>query len=102
MVKKLTEFTDMKFIWAEISYLSMWWVDQPASVRQSVLKFLEEGRLEIVTGGYVMPDEANSHYTSLLEQLMYGHEWCNLNLNGFKLPIRHVADLGLPPQEGGL
>ena len=32
----------------------------------------------------MMPDEANSHYTSLLEQLMYGHEWCNINLNGYK------------------
>ena len=84
MVRKMTEFPDMKFIWAEISYLSMWWAEQPVSVKQSVIKWLEDGRLEIVTGGYVMPDEANSHYTSLLEQLMYGHEWCNLNLNGYK------------------
>ena len=66
------EYPKMKFIWAEISYLSMWWKEQPADVRENVLKLLEEGRLEIVTGGYVMPDEANSHYTALLEQLLYG------------------------------
>ena len=84
MVTKMRQFPDMKFIWAEISYLSMWWVEQPVDVRNSVLKFLDEGRLEIVTGGYVMPDEANSHYTALLEQLIYGHEWCHMNLNGYK------------------
>ena len=84
MVTKLSQYTDMKFIWAEISYLSMWWAEQPVATRTKVLQFLDEGRLEVVTGGYVMPDEANSHYTALLEQLMYGHEWCNLNLNGYK------------------
>ena len=84
MVKKLEQYPDLKFIWAEISYLSMWWVEQTVAVKNKMLGFLESGRLEIVTGGYVMPDEANSHYTSLLEQLLYGHEWCNLNLNGYK------------------
>ena len=84
MVTKLTQYKDMKFIWAEISYLSMWWAEQTLATRQAVLGLLEQGRLEVVTGGYVMPDEANSHYSALLEQLMYGHEWCNLNLNGYK------------------
>jgi len=84
MVRKMMEYPKMKFIWAEISYLSMWWMEQSADVRENVQKLLEEGRLEIVTGGYVMPDEANSHYTAILEQLLYGHEWCNINLNGYK------------------
>jgi len=84
MVHKLIQYPDMKFIWAEISYLSLWWKEQPADVRENVQKLLEDGRLEIVTGGYVMPDEANSHYTAILEQLLYGHEWCNVNLNGYK------------------
>ena len=61
MVKKLMENPEMKFIWAEISYLSLWWVEQPAGVRESVQKLLDDGRLEVVTGGNVMPDEANSH-----------------------------------------
>ena len=61
MVKKLMENPEMKFIWAEISYLSLWWVEQPAGVRESVQKLLDDGRLEVVTGGNVMPDKANSH-----------------------------------------
>jgi hypothetical protein len=28
MVMKLKQFPNMKFIWAEISYLARWWADQ--------------------------------------------------------------------------
>ena len=45
---------------------------------------LENGQLEILAGGWVMNDEANSHYYAILEQLITGHEWLNLNLNGYK------------------
>jgi hypothetical protein len=41
-------------------------------VKQQFLELLQEERLEIVTGGWVMPDEANSIYTSILEQLITG------------------------------
>lgn len=84
IVRKLEQYPNLKFIWAEISYLSLWWAEQSPSTRESFIKLLNEDRLEIVTGGYVMPDEANSHYTALLEQLMFGHEWCNVNLEGYK------------------
>ena len=45
-----------------------------------MLKLLEQGRLEIVSGGWVMPDEANSHYTAMLEQLMHGQATLRLFL----------------------
>jgi len=84
MVNKMQEFPKMKFIWAEISYLSLWWAEQGPEMRSAMLRLLEEERLEIVTGGWVMPDEANSHYAALVEQLIHGHEWCNQNLGGYK------------------
>jgi hypothetical protein len=45
-------------------------------VKQQFLELLQEERLEIVTGGWVMPDEANSIYTSILEQLITGKQCC--------------------------
>ena len=84
MVPKLSENPKRKFIWAEISYFALWWNEQKLDVRKKTLELLYSGQLEIVTGGWVMNDEANSHYTAMIEQLISGHEWLNLNLEGYK------------------
>ena len=34
MVTKLLHYPDMKFIWAEISYLELWWQEQNVEVRK--------------------------------------------------------------------
>ncbi|KFO29859.1 alpha-mannosidase 2 [Fukomys damarensis] len=80
MVLKLKEDSSRKFMWSEISYLSKWWdiIDIPK--KEAVKSLLQNGQLEIVTGGWVMPDEATPHYFALIDQLIEGHQWLEKNL----------------------
>ncbi|XP_036029588.1 alpha-mannosidase 2 [Onychomys torridus] len=80
MVLKLKEDSSRKFMWSEISYLSKWWdiIDNPK--KEAVKSLLQSGQLEIVTGGWVMPDEATAHYFALIDQLIEGHQWLERNL----------------------
>lgn len=84
MMNKLKEDPRRKFVWAEISFFALWWNQQKASVQQDVIKLLKDGQLELVTGGWVMNDEANSYYYAIIEQLLLGHEWCKKNLDNYK------------------
>ena len=80
MLVKLSEDKRRKFVWAEISFFSMWWDGLDAQSRESVKRLVRNRQLEIVTGGWVMNDEANSHVFAIIEQLLSGHEWCQREL----------------------
>ncbi|KAF2367623.1 Glycoside hydrolase family 38 N-terminal domain [Trinorchestia longiramus] len=81
MARKLPEDSRRRFIWAEISFFAMWWERQTPTVQNTVRKLVADGQLEIVTGGWVMPDEAVAHYWSIIDQLVTGHEWLRTHLN---------------------
>ncbi|XP_023587754.1 alpha-mannosidase 2 isoform X3 [Trichechus manatus latirostris] len=80
MVVKLKEDSRRKFMWSEISYLSKWWDVIDTQKKDAVKSLLENGQFEIVTGGWVMPDEAGPHYFALIDQLIEGHQWLEKNL----------------------
>ncbi|XP_008324416.1 alpha-mannosidase 2 [Cynoglossus semilaevis] len=80
MLTKLGEDRRRKMIWAEVSYFSKWWAEIDEQKRDMVKRLLADGQLELVTGGWVMPDEANSHYFALLDQLIEGHQWIHRHL----------------------
>ncbi|KAF6125623.1 mannosidase alpha class 2A member 1 [Phyllostomus discolor] len=80
MVIKLKEDSRRKFIWSEISYLSKWWDTLDIQKKDAVKSLIENGQFEIVTGGWVMPDEAAAHYFAIIDQLIEGHQWLEKNL----------------------
>ncbi|KAL8560004.1 hypothetical protein ACOMHN_041475 [Nucella lapillus] len=77
MLPKLESDSRRRFIFAEISFFSLWWDELDASKRQRVKKLINSGQFEIVTGGWVMTDEANTHYFAMVDQLLEGHQWLN-------------------------
>lgn len=78
------EYTDMTFIWSEISFLQLWW-DQAHPTKQRALKqLIQQGRFEITTGGWVMTDEANAHVYAMVDQLIEGNLFIEKKLYSIK------------------
>uniref|UniRef100_A0A673MDI9 Alpha-mannosidase n=1 Tax=Sinocyclocheilus rhinocerous TaxID=307959 RepID=A0A673MDI9_9TELE len=80
MVVKLAEDPRRKFIWSEISFFAKWWESADVHKQEAMRKLILSGQLEIVTGGWVMTDEANVHYFAMIDQLIEGHQWLEKNL----------------------
>lgn len=80
MVVKLHEDSRRKMIWSEISYFAKWWDSIDGQKQDAVRRLVENGQLEVATGGWVMPDEANAHYFAMIDQLVEGHQWLERNL----------------------
>jgi len=81
VVNKLTQHTNMTFIWSEASYMFMWWDAANQEDRSKLRTLLKSGRLEITTGGWVMTDEANVDFFSMVDQLVEGHEFMRSELD---------------------
>ncbi|XAR51807.1 Alpha-mannosidase [Bertholletia excelsa] len=75
IVETLSKDARRKFIWEEMSYLERWWRDASESKKTSLINLIKNGQLEIVGGGWVMNDEANSHYFAIIEQMTEGNMW---------------------------
>uniref|UniRef100_UPI00398F1BDD alpha-mannosidase 2 isoform X2 n=1 Tax=Pristiophorus japonicus TaxID=55135 RepID=UPI00398F1BDD len=80
MVVKLQEDVRRKFIWSEISFFSKWWCTIDSQKKDAIKRLYELGQFEITTGGWVMTDEASTHYYAMIDQLLEGHQWLERNL----------------------
>ncbi len=53
MITILDKNKKYKFIWAEMSFLSLWWDQATLNQRELLKKVINNKQLEIVTGGWV-------------------------------------------------
>jgi len=56
----------------ETAFLWRWWEEQDEWNRNSLKTLVDEGRLQLLNGGWVMSDEAVPHYSALIDQMTLG------------------------------
>ncbi|KAF6131312.1 mannosidase alpha class 2B member 2 [Phyllostomus discolor] len=74
VAQALTRGKHRRFVLAEQEYFRLWWARVASETqKQQVRQLLAEGRLEFVSGGQVMHDEAVTHFDDQILQLTEGH-----------------------------
>jgi alpha-mannosidase len=69
-----------KFTYVEMKFFSMWWRQQSDGMKNKVRQLVQQGRLEIVNGGWSMHDEACTHYEDMINNMMFGHQFLQQEL----------------------
>ncbi|CAF0769192.1 unnamed protein product [Adineta ricciae] len=75
LVHALEDNPDRRFIYVEMAFFWRWWNQQTDEIHDKVKKFVSEGRLEFISGGWCMNDEASTHYNSIIDQHALGAEF---------------------------
>ncbi|XP_041371346.1 alpha-mannosidase 2-like [Gigantopelta aegis] len=96
-VGKLMEHPHWKFMWAEVSFLARWWKDAGATEKEYFKTLVKSGQIEIVTGGWVVSDEASVHYQAMLDQLIEGHQWLQQVLGTVPQSAWSIDQFGYSP-----
>ncbi|XP_060037774.1 lysosomal alpha-mannosidase isoform X2 [Erinaceus europaeus] len=61
-----------RFVYVEMAFFSRWWHQQSNATQEAVRALVHQGRLEFANGGWVMNDEAATHYGAIIDQMTLG------------------------------
>lgn len=73
VVRQLKEDPNRRFIYVETAFFWIWWNKQTPQMQESVKELVNSGRLEFISGGWSMNDEATVHYQPVIDQMTWGH-----------------------------
>jgi len=74
-IKELLADERKRFSYAEMKFMSMWWTEQRDSMKEDVRKLVTDGRLELLSAGWSMQDEACVYYEDMINNMMIGHQF---------------------------
>ncbi|XP_055014640.1 LOW QUALITY PROTEIN: lysosomal alpha-mannosidase [Boleophthalmus pectinirostris] len=77
VVEQLLKNHERRFIYVETAFFYRWWKRQNQDMKNDVRTLVNQGRLEFVNGGWVMSDEASTHYSSVIDQMTLGLRFLN-------------------------
>ncbi|CAG9332642.1 MAN2A2_10 [Blepharisma stoltei] len=92
IITLLSENHDRKFVWSETSFLKMFMDEAEADDKEVIKRFISEGRLEIVGGGFVQSDEANPDIEMVIRQIETGHNYLYENFGIEKVRVAWQID----------
>eukprot|EP00029_Vermamoeba_vermiformis_P005720 TRINITY_DN2061_c0_g1_i1.p1 TRINITY_DN2061_c0_g1~~TRINITY_DN2061_c0_g1_i1.p1 ORF type:complete len:972 (+),score=248.82 TRINITY_DN2061_c0_g1_i1:58-2973(+) len=87
VMTELSKDPNKKFIYVEMAFFWRWWNEQTDDTKEMVRKFVKEGRLEFINGGWSMNDEAATYYTDIVDQLTLGHRFLLREFGKHAIPV---------------
>ena len=81
VVTELKKDPSRKYTFCEISFFARWWNEQNDDMKNDVKTLVNNEQIHFVNGGWVMHDEAGSHYVSMIDQTTLGHQFLLNTLN---------------------
>ncbi|XP_004716876.2 lysosomal alpha-mannosidase-like [Echinops telfairi] len=72
VVRALLVNPTRRFTYVEMAFFSRWWKLQNKRMQKIVQDLVHQGRLEFANGGWVMNDEATTHYGAIVDQMTLG------------------------------
>lgn len=91
MLTILEENPNRKFCWAETFFLSKYLKDFPDR-KKDFMKFIKEGRFELISGGWVQNDEALTDFEAVLRQMEAGFDYIKNELNITQIKVGWQVD----------
>jgi len=72
VIQALLKDPDRRFIYVESAFLWRWWGEQNEQMKTTVRQLVDQGRLEFISGGWSMNDEAAAHYSAIIDNMALG------------------------------
>jgi len=86
VLESLKKNSQRKFIAVETSFFSRWYDEIQPHTKEIVQNLVSSGRIEFISGGWSMNDEATAHYAAIIDNMSIGHKWLNATFGRCGIP----------------